>query len=198
MILTGSWGKTQTMLTELARAHVYRQAFDQAAAKEAHRLRGLMIEAFNKGGPEGARWPPLAAITQLMSRAVGRGDRHPLLYHGDLRNSIMVVNEGSVWFVGTHRRAKARDGKSMVNLAMVHNYGTRNYTVTVTPKMRKFFLWLWFQTNGQIMPLKASTTHLKIQIPPRPWIEPIWDREEDQSAKNITRDIATYIATRLP
>jgi hypothetical protein len=195
MALTGDWGKADRMLGAMADHTRWHRAFEKAALKEAHRLRSLMVQAFQKSGPQGAKWPPLAMFTQILSRAQGRGDRRPLMNHGDLRNSIQVVKERDLIFVGTHRRTKGRNGEDLVNLAVIHNYGTKSYTIRVTDKMRKFFLWLSIQSGGQISPLSKSTTTLVIRIPPRPWIEPIWESEAGESADRISRVIIQDMLT---
>lgn len=195
MTLTGEWDKAGRMLGQLAEAQRWQAAWERAATAEAHRLRGLMVMAFQNAGPPGQKWPPLAAITQLLSRIAGRGDRHPLLYHGDLRNSIQVVRERDVVFVGTHRATKGPDGKSLVNLAMIHNYGTRTYTVRITDKVRRFFLWLSLATGGQTKPLSLGRSFLVIRIPPRPWVEPIWEAEGDNAADNIAKAIVRNMLT---
>lgn len=197
MGLTGKWGAADALLLGMSTPQRWQAAWEKAATREAHRLRGLMIDAFQKGGPSGAKWPPLATFTQLLSRVRGRGDRRPLTYHGDLRNSIQVVKERDAIFVGTHRKAKGRDGEDLVNIAMIHNYGTKTYSVRVTAKMRKFFMWLFIETGGQIKPLAKSTSYIVVKIPARPWVEPIWDSEGDNVAGNIAdavvRDMLTPV-----
>jgi len=197
-MLNGPWDQTGRALKVLATPGIYKAAYKKAATKEAHRLRGLMIDAFKKGGPAGQRWPRLSVFTQLVSRAKGKGDRRPLTDNADLRNSIAVHEENDVIFVGTHRKAKAKKSKKhksgMINIALVHNYGTRLYTIKVSEKMRKYFRWLFVATKGQIKPLKASTTHISMRIPARPWVEPVWDRESRQSAQNITNDMIKLLS----
>lgn len=186
---TGQWGPLGQLLARGANPLVWRQAKERAIVKEAHRLRRIIIEGFNSGGPSGARWPRLKPITQLISRAHGKGDRKPLMDSGDLRNSIAVTQEKDGWFVGVHKKAQGRKGKrKMVDIAAVHENGTKRYTIAVTPKMRGYFIWLSKATKGQIKPLKASTTHITVQIPARPFIGPVWEKEKDASARNISVD----------
>jgi len=200
MQLTGPWDQTKHRLSGAAYRAMITSAFEEAATKEAHRLRTIMIDCFPKGGPSGAKWKPLSVFTQLVARAKGKGRRNTLEDYGDLRNSHAVARiDRGVIFVGVRANALGRDGKSLVNLAIIHNFGTRQYTVTVTEKMRKFFWWLHFATGGSISPLKPSTTHITVKIPARPWMQPIWNAEKDTAAKNIADAVATrWFATMVP
>lgn len=187
--MTGAWKPLGQMLARGSSPVVWRNAKEKAIVKEAHRIRGIIIEGFNRGGPSGARWARLKPMTNLISRAYGKGDRKPLKDSGDLRNSIAVTQEGDGWFVGVHKKAQGKKGKRrMVDIAAVHENGSKRYTVRVTPKMRKFFYWLFIKTKGQIKPLKDTTTHIVVQIPARPFIGPVWDKEKDNSARNIASD----------
>lgn len=187
--MTGSWAPLGQLLARGANPIVWRQAKEKAIVKEAHRLRRIIIEGFNAGGPPGARWARLKPMTQLISRAHGKGDRKPLMDSGDLRNSIAVTQEGDGWFVGVHKKAKGKKGsRKMVDIAAVHENGTKRYSIRVTDKMRRYFMWLHKASKGQIKPLKASTTHIVVQIPARPFIGPVWDKEKDASSRNISVD----------
>jgi hypothetical protein len=188
--MTGDWARAGRLLSTAGNPMVWQRAKSKAVAKECHRLRGMMVQAFNKGGPPGKRWKRLSVFTQLVSRAKKKGDRRPLMDTGDLRNSHSVVQvDGNTWFVGVHRTTRGKKNKQqLVNIAIIHEHGTDPFTVRVTEKMRRYFHWLHKATKGQIKPLKQSTKALVIRIPARPWIGPIWDKEQDNSAENIMRD----------
>jgi hypothetical protein len=194
--MKGNWAGTGSMLKHLSGKELWERSIDKAIQKEAHRLRGIMVESFNNGGPPGQRWPRLSTFTQLVSRALGKGDRKPLMDSGDLRNSHSVTKEGDVWFVGINRKARSKKRKgqqsasssSLVNIALIHEFGAGPFTVRVTSKMRGFFFFLNRATKGQIKPLHPSTTRLVIRIPKRAWVGPIWDQEKDNSERNIKRD----------
>ena len=189
MTVTGPWGEVSRKLRLLQEREVFKAAYRKAVLREAARLRGLMVEAFTKSGPKGHKWEHLATLTQLISRAEGKGDRRPLMDTGELRNAHTVVEENDVIFVGVHRRARSRLNKSMMNIAKVHEYGVGPFTIPVTDGIRKFFMWLFIATDGQVMPLKKSTTTITVRIPPRPWIGPIWKDEEQRSFRNITQRV---------
>jgi hypothetical protein len=208
----GNWGGTAQMLATFGSPTAWKNAKKKATLKEANRLRGLMIKAFNQGGPQGKRWKRLSVFTQLLSRAKGLGDRRPLMSSGDLRNSHSVVEEpDDVVFVGVHRTAKGKgsrgrdkagrftragEGGSLANIAAIHEHGAGPIYIRVTPAMRAFFLWLSKKTKGQTKPLRRNTIAVVVRIPARPWIAPIWEAEQDNSFANIARD--TYRDLGLP
>jgi hypothetical protein len=53
----------------------------------------------------------------------GRGGSKALLVHGDLRNAIAVIVQGDEAFVGVPRKARGKDGKSVVDVAQVQEFG---------------------------------------------------------------------------
>jgi hypothetical protein len=208
--MTGDWKGVGRILSTAGNGLAWKRAKKRAVLKEAHRLRGIMVGSFNKGGPPGKRWKRLSVFTQLVSRAQGKGDRRPLMDSGSLRNSHSVVEvDDDTVFVGVHRTAigkgkrgrdkqgrfvKAGPGSPLMNIALVHEHGSKPIYINVSPgsasgrKVRKFFLWLHKKTGGVIKPLRKNTVGIVVRIPPRPWIGPIWEREGDNAARNIMRD----------
>ena len=211
--MTGNWKGVGRILSTAGNGAAWRRAKRRAILREAHRLRGIMVQSFNKGGPPGKRWKRLSVFTQLVSRAKGLGDRRPLMNSGALRNSHSVVEvDADTVFVGVHRTAKSKGqrgrdkqgrftsrgpGSKLMNIALIHEHGAGPIYINTSPgsasgrRVRNFFLWLHSKTknhgSGAIMPLKKTTVGIVIRIPPRPWIGPIWEREGDQAAQNIMR-----------
>lgn len=205
--MVGPWTKTQLKFIALSNPIVITTAINRAVGKEAHRLRGIMIKGFNAQGPEGAKWKPLSPMTLKIRKAMGKRGSKALMRTGDLRKSINVVREESAWFVGVHRNAKSRDGTELVNIAEIHEFGTKKFNVRVTTQMRKFFLFLHIKSKGKrkrkskkvgknvIMPLPKSKTVLVIRIPKRPFIFPVWEKEQGESTRRIITD--TLAALKL-
>lgn len=209
--MNGPWKNMGAMLGKAGNPALWRRAKKRAILREAHRLRGIMIQSFNAGGPPGKKWKRLTFFTKLVSWAKGQGIRgKPLMVTGDLRNSHSVVEvDDATVFVGVHRSARSKGtrgrdkqgrftragaGKGMVSLAAVHEHGSKPIYINTSPgsasgqRVRKFFLWLFKKTRGRIKPLRKNTVGIVVRIPPRPWIGPIWDQEGDNAARNITRD----------
>ena len=207
--MTGGWNKTGNLLRTLGNGTKWQRAKKKACMKEAHRLRRLMIEAFNAGGPPGKRWKRLSPFTQWLRRIRRKGDGRPLLDTGSLRNSHSVVDvDRDTVFVGIHRTAKRRKrvggGRSkkkqppLVDLAALHEHGSDPIYIRVTPLMRWYFKNVLFvKSKGDIKPLKKSTIAIVVRIPARPWVGPIWKAEQDQSARNVMRDTMEGVSTDL-
>jgi hypothetical protein len=194
MALTGQWAEISDMLSRVGNPAIWQMARKRAMLREAHRLRTIMVQSFNRGGPPGKKWKALSAFTQILGRIRGKGDRRPLMDSGDLRNSHSVVEEDEdTVFVGVHRTARSKKkGKkkmSIVNLAAVHENGAGPFSVKVSEKMRRWWRGVLVPgSHGQIKPLSPNTRFLVIRIPARPWIGPIWDKEQDTSSRNIMQD----------
>lgn len=197
--MNGDWNPTKRLLNTMADGRKWQRAKKRASLKEAHRLRKMMIESFNKGGPPGKRWKRLSEFTQLLSRVQGKGDRRPLMDTGSLRNSHSVVEvDRDTVFVGVHRTAKRKKKKSgkssgkappLVDIAALHEHGSDPIYIRVTPVMRWYFKnVLYPKSKRKIMPLRSSTIAIVVRIPARPWIGPIWEAEQDRAAKNVMSD----------
>jgi len=115
-----------------------------------------------------------------------KGSTTPLADYGDLfaAQTHRLSSDGMECFIGVLATAKARDGKSLVNIGEGLHEGMR---IEVTAKMRRMFWYLSLASEGHIdpgeltgrakvlferyqhwKPLRRTTTH--IVIPSRPWI----------------------------
>lgn len=127
-------------------------------------------KGLRSGRPGGKRFKKLSPITRLL-----REGSKPLIDQADLLNSITVtVDENrAAAFVGVHRSARGADGTSMVNVALAHEFGTKPFTMIVTPKIRSFFWALFFLSNGAIKPIGNRTPRiLHPGVPARPFFRP--------------------------
>lgn len=86
------------------------------------------------------RFKPLAESTKAR-----KGSSKALIDHGDLVRSINVTKVGGGdFFVGVHRNVTARDGQPMVNIAEVHEFGTRDGRIPARPYLRPTYkIWAW-------------------------------------------------------
>jgi len=195
--MTGDWLRVDGIFRRLANKQIIQNASGKAFEKEAHRIRKLMIEAFNKGGPPGVRWKRLSVFTQLVNRALGKGDRKPLLDTGSLRNSVSVTRENDTdVFVGIHRNEPVKGDSKLppASIAAIHEYGHGPISVKVTSEMRKFFMFLHIKTGGQIRPLKGSTRVIVTKgIPQRPFAGPILEAEKDAIFQNIYNNFMSNV-----
>jgi hypothetical protein len=104
--------------------------------------------------------------------AVGKsGSTKALIDHGDMMMSIHTEKVTSNHFtVGVHKGARDKQGKSLVQIAAVHEYGSRRYSMTVTAKMARFSRFL------VVMGVLRVPWHvgqvLKRKVPARPFLRP--------------------------
>jgi phage gpG-like protein len=122
------------------------------------------------------------------TRSPGRR-RNALIASGDLRTSITVTEVTQV-FVGVHRTAKTRTGQSLVDIAALHEHGSRPIVTKLTPKARAF-LHAAFRNAGLDAPHggQPSTGIAVIQIPARPFLAPVFEstREKRRSRGGSSR-----------
>jgi phage gpG-like protein len=130
-----------------------------------------------------SRWTDLAVhdgrntqTTIAIRRFRGFKGTKPLIVRGDLRNSITVVKQGDGVFVGVLRSAKTAAGQSLVNVAAVHELGSRPIVLKLTPKVRRF-LHAAFRAAGLDAPAgdRPSTGIAVIKIPARPFLAPLFE-----------------------
>lgn len=144
--------------------------------QEAQFFRTKIVEGLRSGAPGGQAFQPLAPTTLAIRRLRGAKGTKPLIVHGDLRNSIAVVKEGDGVFVGVLRSAKSSGGGSLVNVAAIHEFGSRPIVLKITPKVRAL-LHAAFRKAGLDAPSgeRPSTGVAVIRIPPRPFLRPVFD-----------------------
>ena len=171
----GPWSRVGKLLASAP--HRMREAVDKALLQEAEFFRTKIVEGIREQAPGGKAFAPLAPTTLAIRRFRGFKGTKALLVQGDLRNSIVVVREGGGVFVGVLRSAKARSGQPLVNVAAVHEYGSRPIAVRLTPKARAF-LHAAFRKAGLDSPAggKPSIGIAIIRVPARPFMGPVFEK----------------------
>jgi hypothetical protein len=170
----GDWSLARRILSSASRR--FKDAIDKAVLQEAQFFRTKIIEGLREGAPGGQAFAPLAPTTLAIRRFRGFKGTKPLIVRGDLRNSITVVKQGDGVFVGVLRSAKAAGGQSLVNVAAVHELGSRPIVLKLTPKVRRF-LHAAFRAAGLDAPAgdRPSTGIAVIKIPARPFLAPVFE-----------------------
>jgi hypothetical protein len=154
-----------------------KDATDKAVLQEAQFFRTKVVEGIREQAPGGELFKPLAPTTLAIRRFRGFKGTKALLVHGDLRNSIVVVKEAGGVFVGVLRSAKGGAGQPLVNVAAVHEFGSRPIAIKLTPKARRL-LHAAFKKAGLDSPAadRPTTGIAVIKVPARPFLRPVFER----------------------
>lgn len=154
-----------------------KDATDKAVLQEAQFFRTKVVEGIREQAPGGQPFKPLAPTTLAIRRFSGFKGTKSLLVRGDLRNSVVVVRQPGGVFVGVLRTAKGKDGQALVNVAAVHELGSRPIVVKLTPKARRF-LHAAFRAAGLDQPAgdKPSTGIAIVKVPARPFLQPVFEK----------------------
>jgi hypothetical protein len=183
---TGQW--QQANGTFDAAATGMASAINAAVTLEAHRARRECIQGISSGAPGGKKFTPLKETTKAVRRAT-RGTKKPLPMQetGEYKRAIVVESIPSemVAFCGILRRAKTADGKSLANVAEVHEFGAGPFGVPITDKSRRFFFWAMAQGGLAVDQESSGAAAFVITIPARPVFGPVWDKMRSGSKKRI-------------
>lgn len=154
-----------------------KDATDKAVLQEAQFFRTKIVEGIREQAPGGQPFKPPAPTTLAIRRFRGFKGTKALLVRGDLRNSITVVREKGGAFVGVLRTAKGATGQPLVNVAAVHEFGSRPIIVKLTPKARRF-LHAAFRRAGLDRSAgdRPSTGIAVIRVPARPFLRPVFEK----------------------
>lgn len=153
------------------------EVVDKAVLQEAQFFRTKIVEGIREQSPGGKPFKALEPTTLAIRRFRGFKGTKALLVRGDLRNSIIVVKQTDGVFVGVLRSAKGKEGQPLVNVAAVHEYGSRPIVVKLSDKARRF-LQAAFRKAGLDRPSGggAATGIAIIKVPARPFLAPVFEK----------------------
>ena len=197
--LFGDWAKAKDALLTLEQG--FKRAGERAVLKEAHFLRGKIVEGFREQAPGGQPFEPLAPSTLAIRKGTGFGGTKALIERGDLRNSISVVKTGEGAFVGVKRTATSRDGKSLLNIAKIHEEGSSTFVVPITPRSSRYYHAMLRKAGMDIDAKGEHHTIAIIRIPARPFLRPVFEKfakPDEVRARfyaNLTAELAGPFAT---
>lgn len=164
------------------------RAIDRALAAGAMELTRMIKIGIRNQKPGGVAFKPLAETTKKMKRS-----SKALIDKGDLLRSIHMydvqVAQGKAWFVGVHKQTRARDGNSMVNIAEIHEFGTKPFNIPVTRKLARW--WDAMVAKGIFRaPLDPRTMWLKHPgVPARPFLRPSFDEWKKTANDRFASDL---------
>ena len=160
------------------------KAVSLVLAQEAFRLSNEMKNGLRAQKPGGKQIRPLSKMTILLRGfRGGSGPTHTksLIDSASMVDSVQAKRKNKYHYTaGVHRNARSKDGKKLVNIAAIHEYGTKWYTVTVTPKMHRFSVALFLA--GILQAPWPIGKKLRRKIPARPWLRPaheVWEKDAD-------------------
>jgi len=187
VVKVGDWDAARRFVSTALRR--FREAVDKAVLQEAQCFRTKIVEGLREQAPGGQAFAPLAATTLAVRRFRGFKGTKALIVRGDLRNSIVVVKQAGGVFVGVLRTAKGKAGQPLVNVAAVHEFGSRPIVLKLTPKARRF-LHAAFRNAGLDSPAgdRPSVGIAVIRVPARPFLRPVFEKfgqPEDGSRRFI-------------
>jgi phage gpG-like protein len=190
----GPWSQVGKLLA--AAPHRMQAAFDKALLQEAQFLRTKIVEGIREQAPGGRAFAPLAPTTLAIRQFRGFHGTKALLVQSDLRNSITVTRDGDQVFVGVLRTARNRAGQSLVDIAALHEHGSRPIVLRLTPKARAF-LHAAFRHAGLDRPgsSQPSTGVAVVQIPARPFLAPVFEKcaQPDQISRRFLERVAAQL-----
>ena len=189
VVKVGGWDAARRLVSTGSRR--FRETVDKAVLQEAQFLRTKIVEGLREQAPGGQPFAPRAATTLAVRRFRGFKGTKALIVRGDLRNSIVVVKQAGGAFVGVLRTAKGKAGQQLVNVAAVHEFGSRPIVLKLTPKARRF-LHAAFRNTGLDAPAvdRPSVGIAVIRVPPRPFLRTTFEKfgqPEDVSRRFVER-----------
>ena len=170
---TGDWAKAARLLR--AGPLKLRGAITTALLQEAHLLRKEIVQGLTSQAPGGEALQPLSPLTLAARKLAGFGGTKALLRRGDLRNAVSVIAKQHEAFVGILRKAKGADGRSLVNLAEVHEFGKGPIVIPLTPAMQRY-LFLLLKRAGVADKRGRGKGVVVTSIPARPFLRPAFDK----------------------
>lgn len=174
----GDWDAARRAFSNMASAS--KEAARKALLQEGHYLRSKMLDGLKDQAPGGQAFKPLSPLTLAARRLGGFSGTKALIRQGDLRNGITVLERTSLVFIGVPRTAVARDGGHLVDIAAVHEFGSKPFTITITDKMRRWLGVLYKEAGIERQPGGGgggSAGVMVIRIPARPFIRPVFNRD---------------------
>ncbi len=171
--LRGDWDKAKGALAVKLKPLI-REATLQEAALGERIMKRFITDAGGKGWV--APLSPWTVASRKLSRPAIKGTK-PLIARGDMRNSITHKVSGGQAFVGILKAAKSKDGKSLHDLAALHEKG-KTIVIRITPKMRRFMAILARTVHGGSKKGGSGgggKQFLVVHIPARPFIGPSFE-----------------------
>jgi phage gpG-like protein len=187
---TGDWALARRILAEGPAK--LRSSIGTAMRQEAELLRGEIVNGITAQAPGGEAFKPLSSLTLAARKLAGFGGTKALLVRGDLRNSIAAIVRGDEAFVGVPRKARSKDGRSLVDVAQVQEFGSNPIVIPITPRMRRFLFALLRQAGKE--PSGGSGKGVVVvTIPARPFLRPAFKKFSEGAQRRFLGRVAAQL-----
>ena len=186
---------------------IVRSASRQALAQEAHLLRREIVMGIKNQAPGGGKkfepLSPLTMATRRLKRDKKGSTRSKILQvEGDLVNGIAVIPQRPTTkaFIGVPRRTRNSDGRRLVDIAQVQEFGSSPIVITITPAMRRFLARLFMTAGGSLTGSHGGGGQkgvIVIMIPERPFLRPAfasWKRGSTTHHGKTTGGFVTSVS----
>ena len=184
---TGDWALARRILSGApAKMKV---AVNLALRQEAELLRKEIVQGITKQAPGGESFKPLSPLTLAARKMAGFGGTKALMVRGDLRNAISAIVKGDEAFVGVPRKAKDKQGKPVIDVAKVHEFGAGPFVVPMAPAMRRYLFALYAKA-GNARSKGTGKGVVVIRIPARPFLRPAFKAFSKDVQKRFLRRVA--------
>ena len=184
---TGDWALARRLLT--GAPVKLKVAVGMAIRQEAQLLRKEIVQGITKQAPGGKSLQPPSPLTLAARKMKGRGGTKALMVRGDLRNAIAAIVEGDEAFVGVPRKARGKDGKSVVDVAQVQEFGAGPIVIPMTPAMRRF-LFALLRRAGEERSGGTGRGVVVVQVPARPFLRPAFEQFAKGAQKRFLARVA--------
>lgn len=170
---TGDWAVARRLLR--AGPIRFKAAVGRALRQEAQLLRNEIVQGLTKQAPGGHPLVAPSPLTLAAREMKGRGGTKALLVRGDLRNSVSAIVQGDEAFIGVPRKARGEEGKALVDVAQIQEFGFGPIVIPMTPAMRRFLFALL--RRADLEPSGGSGKGIVIiNIPARPFLRPAFQK----------------------
>jgi hypothetical protein len=187
---TGDWALAKRLLA--AGPTKLKGSIGTALRQEAQDLRTRIVRGITEQAPGGEAFKPLAPLTLAARKLAGFGGTKALMVNADLRNAIAAIVEGDSAFVGVPRKARSRDGRSLTDVALIHEFGSDPIIIPITPRMRRFFFAM-LRKSGVEPESGTGKGVVIVTIPARPFLRPAFR----EFAKGADRRFLERVSTLM-
>ncbi|MFH0902224.1 MAG: hypothetical protein V2A73_16450 [Pseudomonadota bacterium] len=187
---TGDWALARRILAGAPTR--LKASVDIALRQEAELLRREIVLGITQQAPGGESFKPLSPLTLAARKLAGFGGSKALIVHADLRNSIATIVRGDEAFVGVPRKARGQDGRSLVDVAELNEFGSDPIVIPITPRMRRY-LFALLRKAGQEPEGGSGKGVVVVTIPARPFLRPAFKRWSRDVQRRFLRRVAGHM-----